>query len=241
MSAAVRFEALPCKAYCLLSRAGTNSLMAEMNAAHNAFLKPSDLGGAALSASDDAAAASTALAAASLPHLVASAPQAGSSKGATPDAAVQPNEHMSAGMQSPPPPPPAGGKAPPPPPPPPGGVKGPPPPPPPPGGAKGPPPPPPPPGGRGGPPPPPPPPGGAKGPPPPPPPGGKGPPPPPGKFGNCWRWPGWTDFETQLLATHLQTYAFPSCSDGDVSEHPASACSCHLCRQAWWSQSRHRG
>ena len=153
----------------------TNNLVAEMNAAHNAFLKPSDMGGSALSRADDAAGASTALAAASLPHLVASTALDAPNTGATPDAAMHSAEPASAGPAPPPPPPPLPQA-------PPGGVKGPAPPPPLPGGIKGPPPPPLPPGGRGGAPPPPPPPGGAKGPPPRPPPGGKGPPPPPGKL-----------------------------------------------------------
>ena len=164
-------------------RFGTHNLIAEMNAAHNAFLKPSDMGASALSTSDDGAAASTALAAASLPHLAALTPDARSTSGAVTEAAKQSAESTATGdaARPQPPPLPAGVKGPPPPPPPPGGAKGPPLPPPPPGGAKGPPPPPPPPGGKGGPPPPPPPPGGAKGPPPPPPPGSKGPPAPPSK------------------------------------------------------------
>ncbi|DBA90451.1 TPA: hypothetical protein ACH3X1_003718 [Trebouxia sp. C0004] len=156
-----------------------------MNAAHNAFLKPSDMGASALSTTDDGAADTTALAAASLPHLAATTPDATSSSDAATEAAKQSAESMATGDAARPQPPPSTGgvKGPPPPPPPPGGAKGPPLPPPLPGGAKGPSPPPPPPGGKGGPPPPPPPPGVAKGPPPPPPPGGKGPPAPPGKPG----------------------------------------------------------
>ncbi len=63
-------------------RFGTNNLIAEMNAAHNAFLKPSEIGASALSTTDDGAAASTALAAASLPHLAATTPDATSTSDA---------------------------------------------------------------------------------------------------------------------------------------------------------------
>lgn len=171
-------------------RAGMLGVVAELNTAHNAHLKPSDLAASALSSSNAGPGASTALAAATLPHLLAPPPET-----AAADAPGSPASQAETGTKAPPTPPPPPGKAkpPPPPPPPPGGARGAPPPPPPPapGGVRGPPPPPPPPGGRGGPPgvrgappppppPPPPPGGGAKGPPPPPPPGGKGPPPPPG-------------------------------------------------------------
>ncbi|KAL3154694.1 hypothetical protein ABBQ38_011243 [Trebouxia sp. C0009 RCD-2024] len=174
-------------------RAGMLGVVAELNTAHNAHLKPSDLAASALSSSNAGPGASTALAAATLPHLLAPPPET-----AAADAPGSPASQAETGTKAPPTPPPPPGKAkpPPPPPPPPGGARGAPPPPPPPapGGVRGPPPPPPPPGGRGGPPgvrgappppppPPPPPGGGAKGPPPPPPPGGKGPPPPPGKPG----------------------------------------------------------
>ena len=186
-----------CRCICASSmvtcRVGMHGVVAELNTAHNAHLKPSDLAASALSSSEAGPAASTALAAASLPHLVAPSPET-----AAADNLGKAESHVETGTDVPPthvptaatfpappsaPPPPPGGVRgpPPPPPPPPGGVKGPPTPPPPPGGKGGPPPPPP--GGKGGPPPPPPPPGGGtKGPPPPPPPGGKGPPPPPGKL-----------------------------------------------------------
>ena len=175
-------------------RVGMHGVVAELNTAHNAHLKPSDLAASALSSSEAGLAASTAVAAASLPYLVAPSPET-----AAADGLGKAESHVETNMAptlpptgaqcpappSPPPPPPGGVRGPPPPPPPPlpGSSRGPPPPPPTPGGVKGPPTPPPPPGSKGGPPPPPPPPGGgAKGPPPPPPPGGKGPPPPPGKL-----------------------------------------------------------
>ena len=188
-------------------RVGMHDVVAELNAAHNAYLKPSELAASALSSSEAGPAASTALAAASLPYLVppsletAAADSLGKAEshveigtdvpptpfptGAQSPAPPPPPPPPPGGFRAPPPPPPApgGSRGAPPPPPPPGAVKGPPTPPPPPGGKGGPPPPPPPPGSKGGPPPPPPPPGGgAKGPPLPPPPGGKGPPPPPGKL-----------------------------------------------------------
>ena len=162
-----------------------HGVVAELSTAQNAHLKPSHLAASALSSADGGTAASTALAAASLPHLVASTAdsptgqdQAGTADHPHADPIPQ------AGTKAPPlppPPPPGVGKPPSPPPPPPGGIKGPPPPPPPPG-VKGPPPPPPPPGGKGGPPVAPPLPEGLKGPPPPPLPGGKGSPPPPGEI-----------------------------------------------------------